>query len=175
MACRETAPPSAASPSRLRPSHAQDVRINHAPVVGLGGDFWHTPYPIGQNDAFLIRSVGEPFGVLDSDVFDISSPFLAYRLGGSASGGAAIELRVPSRTAQQVPNFPALDAPDRDDFVAVRRASPTGSDVLREFTWALGDERELARKVDSAAAAPRPASARARSTPQGQGRSGRGS
>ena len=86
--------------------NAKDVLINGAPLVGLGGDFWHTPqFPIGQNAKYLIRSVGKPFGVLESDVFEITLPFLAYRLGGSPTAGSAIELRVPSSTAKRAPEF----------------------------------------------------------------------
>jgi hypothetical protein len=116
---------------------AQGVRIDGAPVVSLGGDFWHVPYPIGQDGDFLICSIGKPFGVLESDTFELSLPYLAFRLGGSASGGASIELRVPVKWAEQSTDFPALDQPDRDGLVAVRRASPTGSDVLRELGWNL--------------------------------------
>lgn len=97
--------------------------------------------PSGQEGVFLIRSIGETVGVLDSDVFEVSLPVLAFRLGGSASCGAAVELRVPLIWALRIPDFPALDPPDRHNYVAIRRAVPTGSDELREHRWQLDSDR----------------------------------
>jgi hypothetical protein len=117
---------------------AKDVVIDGAPLVRLGGDFWHTPaFPMGQSDKHLIRTVGKPFGVLESDVFTITDPFLTFRLGGSPAAGAAIQLRVPAATVRRSKDFPALDPPDADGFVAVLEASPGGSDILHETTWRL--------------------------------------
>ena len=116
----------------------KDVLIDGGPLVALGGDYWHTPaFPIGHSEKHLIRTVGKPFGVLESDVFSITDPFLAFRLGGSPAAGAAIQLRVPAAVVRRAPDFPAFDAPDADGFVAVLRASPDGSDILHETTWSL--------------------------------------
>ena len=117
---------------------AKDVVIDGAPLVRLGGDFWHTPaFPVGHSGEHLIRTVGKPFGVLESDVFTITDPFLAFRLGGSAAAGAVIQLRVPATAVQRSKDFRALDAADPDGFVAVLQASPDGSDILHETTWSL--------------------------------------
>ena len=117
---------------------AKDVVIDGAPLVRLGGDFWHTPaFPVGHSGDHLIRTVGKPFGVLESDVFTITDPFLAFRLGGSAAAGAVIQLRVPATAVQRSKDFRALDAADPDGFVAVLQASPDGSDILHETTWSL--------------------------------------
>jgi hypothetical protein len=122
--------------------HSQDVQINGVHVVELGGDFWHTDaYPIGQNLAHLICAIGRgTTGVLDSDLFLITQRYLAYRIGGRADNGEALELRIPQLVAaSRKLDFPALDAPDADDFVAVRRAVPGRSDVLAESWWDLSD------------------------------------
>jgi hypothetical protein len=113
-----------------------DVEIHDRPLVGLGGDFWHTPYPIGQNGSWLIRVVTIFPGVLDSDQFSIGRRYLAFRLGGSAGGGVGVELRIPAATATAL-GTAALDSPDGDGFVAVRVAHPSGSDPLVELTWDL--------------------------------------
>ena len=113
-----------------------DVEIDGKPLVGLGGDFWHTPYPIGEHGSRLIRVVTRLPGILESNRFTIGKRYLAFRLGGSGGGGVAIELRIPEREAKKN-RQKALDAPDADGYVAVRVATPTGSDVLREITWDL--------------------------------------
>ena len=113
-----------------------DVEIDSKPLVGLGGDFWHTPYPIGEHGSRLIRVVTRLPGILESNRFTIGKRYLAFRLGGSGGGGVAIELRIPEREAKKN-RQKALDAPDADGYVAVRVATPTGSDVLREITWDL--------------------------------------
>jgi len=124
-------------PTAASSINAKDVEIEGKPVVPLGGNFWHTPYPIGQSGDALIWSIGDGNGILDSDPFTIALPYLAYRLGGRADPGVFFELRVPAATAAATPGFSGLDAPDQDGFVAVRRAAPSGSDVLHEFTWSL--------------------------------------
>ena len=60
-----------------------------------------------------------------------------FRLGGSKDKGAAIELRVTPKAAQRA-GLKALDKPDAEGYVAVKVASPTGSDVLKETAWDLG-------------------------------------
>ena len=74
-------------------------QIGGNPLVGLGGDFWHTPFPIGQHGGSLIRVVSGAPGILDSSPFTIDRRFLAFRLGGSAGSGVGIELRIPARAA----------------------------------------------------------------------------
>ena len=77
---------------------AQDVLIDGRPPVTLGGDYWYTnAFPLGQDGSFLIRVVTEKdgAGVLDSVPFMITQRYLAYRLGGTAGGDAALEVRVP--------------------------------------------------------------------------------
>src|SRR5262249_15344027 len=114
---------------------AAEVGINGAPLVPLGGDYWHMPFRMAQSGKLLIRVV-KPFpGVLDSNPFTIGQRYIAFLLGGSATG-VAIELRIPS-TKAAARRRQALDAPDADDFVAVLRAHPSGSDVLSEQTWDL--------------------------------------
>ncbi len=108
---------------------AKDVLIDGRPLVPLGGDFWHTPYPIGQNGTSLIRVVTKVAGILDSSPFSISRRWLAFRLGGSAGGAVALELRIPAATAK-AKKRKALDKPDADGYVAVRLATPSGSDPL---------------------------------------------
>lgn len=115
---------------------ARHVQIDGKPLVTLGGDYWHTAYPLGQNGAHLIRVVSKTAGILDSRVFRVSHRYLVYRLGGSAGGGVAIELRVPVKTAQTTKRRP-LDKPDGEGYVAVAIAQPTGSDHLREASWDL--------------------------------------
>ncbi|MEN6507286.1 MAG: hypothetical protein ABFD63_00620, partial [Smithella sp.] len=34
---------------------ASDVEINGKPVVPLGGDYWHVPYPIAERGTHLLR------------------------------------------------------------------------------------------------------------------------
>lgn len=132
--------------------NARDVLIDDKPPVDLGGDFWHTSsYPIGQNLAHLVRSVGDGSGVLESDKFSVSLPVLAYRIGGAVQPGVYLELRVPAQTAAAQPEYPALDAPDQDGFVAVRRDGPKGTDVLHEFFWELGGEYRRAGVLGSPA------------------------
>jgi microsomal dipeptidase-like Zn-dependent dipeptidase len=117
---------------------AADIEFGGRPVVALGGDYWHTSaFPLGQNGTSLIRVVTRAAGILESGRFTVSKRFLAYRLGGSKGGGSAIELRVPATTATRL-GLKALDKPGADGYVAVRRATPSGSDVLREATWDLG-------------------------------------
>ena len=116
-----------------------EVEIDGKPLVGLGGDFWHTPYPIGANGKNLVRVATRSGGILESDPFTISDRFLAYRLGGSAGGAVGLELRIPEEAAL-ASNVEALDAPDADGFVAVRVATPTGADPLREAAWDLGPD-----------------------------------
>ena len=115
---------------------AMDIEVGGEPLVTLGGDYWHTPYRLGQNGLQLIRVVSNAAGILDSDVFTISDRYLAYRLGGSAGGGVAIELRVAAATAQAT-RRKQLDQADADGYVAVFRATPNGSDQLREAAWDL--------------------------------------
>jgi microsomal dipeptidase-like Zn-dependent dipeptidase len=111
---------------------AADVMIDGRPAVPLGGDFWYTSgYPLGHNGNSLIRVVTTAEGILDSDPFTISAPYLAYRLGGSAGGGSALEVRVPAETAEAL-RREALDEPDADGYVAVAVATPRGSDILQE-------------------------------------------
>jgi len=113
-----------------------DVEIQARPLVGLGGDFWHTPYPIGQHGSWLIRVVTRSPGVLDSSQFSIGRRFIAFRLGGSVGGGVAVELRIPAATARGL-GAQAFDSPDLDGFVAVRVARPAGADPLVELVWDL--------------------------------------
>ncbi len=113
-----------------------DIEIDGRPLVGLGGDFWHTPYPIGEHGSRLIRVVTRSGGILESNRFTIGKRFLSFRLGGRAGGGVAIELRIAERDARRN-HQKVLDAPDADGFVAVRVATPSGSDVLRESSWDL--------------------------------------
>src|SRR4051794_24194729 len=141
----------AGQPVEAATIQAQDMRIDGAPIVTVGGDYWHLPYDLGLPGKFLIRSVGKNFGVLESDVFQITDPVLAFLLGGSATGGAGVELRVPSTWLSGNRLLRALDAPDADGFVAVRRASPTGSDVLRQVTWRLDGGRLRAGFVGASA------------------------
>ncbi|MBP7529374.1 MAG: hypothetical protein KA801_15715 [Syntrophorhabdaceae bacterium] len=119
---------------------ANDVEINGRPVVPLGGDYWHGPYPIAERGTHLLRVSSASLEVLDSDVFVIRLPYLAFCLGGSATRLVALELRVPAASAK-ISGFPALDQPDADGFVAVRIQNPSGSDVLREYTWNLAGAR----------------------------------
>lgn len=115
---------------------AKDVEINGKPVVPLGGDYWHVPYPIAESGTHVLRVSSTSIEVLDSDVFIIRLPYLAFCLGGSASKLVALELRVPA-TSAKIGGFRALDNPDADGFVAVRIQNPSGSDVLREYIWNL--------------------------------------
>jgi hypothetical protein len=112
---------------------ARDVLIDGQPLVTLGGDYWYTnAFPLGQDGPFLIRVVTEKdgAGVLDSVPFMITQRYLAYRLGGTAGGDAALEVRVPG---DDIPRpMRGLDPPDEEGYVAVLVASPDGSDILRE-------------------------------------------
>ena len=111
---------------------ASKVLIDGRLPVPLGGDFWHTTgYPLGHNGNSLIRIVTRAEGTLDSDPFTISARYLAYRLGGSAGGGSALEVRVPVATAESL-GREALDDPDADGYVAVAVVTPSGSDILQE-------------------------------------------
>lgn len=127
-------------PTPVASINARDVLIDGNPIVGLGGDFWHLPYPIGQVDGHLIRSVHAGPGVLDSDIFTISLENVAFRLGGQSSSAAYVELRIPEADADPAGAFPPQDAPDQDRFVAVQRAEPTGSDIMSQISWPV---REL--------------------------------
>ena len=119
-------------PVRAETIGASDVVIDGRPPVPLGGDFWYTAgYPLGHNGSSLIRIVTTAEGTLDSDPFTISAPYLAYRLGGSAGGGSALEVRVPAATAESL-GREALDGPDADGYVAVAVLTPRGSDILQE-------------------------------------------
>ena len=120
---------------------ANDVEINGKPVVTLGGDYWHVPCPIAESGTHLLRVSSTSLEILDSDVFIIRLPYLAFCLGGSASKLVALELRVPA-TSAKANGFPALDHPDADGFVAVRIQNPSGSDVLRQHTWNLAGRRQ---------------------------------
>ena len=115
---------------------AKDVVIDGRPLVPLGGDFWYTPYAIGQNGRSLIRVVAKTAGILDSNPFAISRRWLAFRLGGSGGGTVSLELRVPAATAK-AKKRKALDKPDADGYVAIRVATPAGSDPLTETAWDL--------------------------------------
>jgi hypothetical protein len=112
---------------------AQDVLIDGRPPVTLGGDYWYTnAFPLGQDGPSLIRVVTQKdgAGVLDSVPFMITQRYLAYRLGGTAGGDAALEVRVPQ---DDIPRpIRRLDPPDEEGYVAVLVASPDGSDILRE-------------------------------------------
>jgi microsomal dipeptidase-like Zn-dependent dipeptidase len=119
---------------------SQDVEIEGRPLVGLGGDFWHTPYPIGQHGQSLIRVVSRADGILDSSPFSIGRRFLSFRLGGTAGGGVAVELRIAQAAAAAV-GATALDPPDADGDVAVRIATPAGSDPLTQAVWDLQPRR----------------------------------
>ncbi len=112
---------------------AADVLIAGRPPVTLGGDFWHTTaYPLGHQGTSLVRIVtAVADGVLDSDPFTISERYIAYRLGGTAGGDSALELRIPAKTAK-THGRKALDQPDADGFVAVVVVTPRGSDILHE-------------------------------------------
>jgi Membrane dipeptidase (Peptidase family M19) len=111
---------------------AADVLLGGSPPVGLGGDYWHTSaFPLGHEGDWLVRVVTAGAGALDSDVFTVTARYLAFRIGGGASGEAALELRVPTATAQALDRT-ALDDPDDEGFVAVVIATPDGSDPLRE-------------------------------------------
>ena len=112
---------------------AQDVLIDGSPLVTLGGDYWHTnAFPLGQDGPALIRVVTEEDGngVLDSVPFTITQRYLAYRLGGTAGGDAALEVRIPHNDLP--PSRRALDKPDKEGYVAVLAVSPDGSDILSE-------------------------------------------
>lgn len=112
---------------------AQDVLIHGSPLVTLGGDYWHTnAFPLGQGGPALIRVVTEEDGdgVLDSVPFTITQQYLAYRLGGTAGGDAALEVRVPHNDLP--PSRRALDKSDKEGYVAVLAVSPEGSDILSE-------------------------------------------
>lgn len=119
---------------------AKDVEINGRPVVPIGGDYWHVPYPIAESGTHVLRVSSALTEILDSDVFIIKLPYLAFCLGGSASKLVALELRVPQASAKTA-GVRALDNPDADGFVAVRMQSPSGSDVLGQYTWDLGGVR----------------------------------
>jgi hypothetical protein len=112
---------------------ARDVLIDGRPPVTLGGDYWYTnAFPLGQDGSFLIRVVTEKdgIGVLDSVPFMITQRYLAYRLGGTVGGDAALEVRVPQ---DDIPRpIRGLDPPDEEGYVAVLVAAPDGSDILRE-------------------------------------------
>jgi microsomal dipeptidase-like Zn-dependent dipeptidase len=112
---------------------AADVIVDGRQAVMLGGDYWHTTaYPLGHHGRSLIRVVtASSDGVLDSAPFTISERYLAYRIGGSAGGGAALEFRIPAGTARNL-RRPALDKPDADEFVAIVIVTPHGSDLLDE-------------------------------------------
>ena len=111
---------------------AADVLIDGGLPVPLGGDFWHTAaYPLGHHGDSLIRIVARAESILDSDPFTISARYLAYRLGGSAGGRSALEVRVPAATAAGA-GREALDGPDADGYVAIAVVTPAGSDILRE-------------------------------------------
>jgi hypothetical protein len=116
---------------------ATDVEINGRPVVPLGGDYWHVPYPVAESGTNVLRVSSASPEILDSDVFVIKLPYLAFCLGGSSGKLVALELRVPESGARTA-GVRALDAPDVDGFVAVRMQSPSGSDVLGQYTWNLG-------------------------------------
>jgi hypothetical protein len=119
---------------------ANDVEIDGHPRVPLGGDYWHVPYPLAEENTKLVRVSTKFKGTLDSDVFRIELPYLAFRLGGSKTKEVALELRVPVASAR-IPGFPALDSPDADGFVAVRIQNPSGSDIPTQFSWNLADQR----------------------------------
>ena len=109
----------------------RQVEIGGSPAVTLGGDFWHTTsYPLGANNFFLIRAVTKAPGILDSVPFKVSRRFLVFRLGGSRDKGAAIELRVTPKAAERA-GLKALDKPDAEGYVAVKVATPAGSDVAQ--------------------------------------------
>lgn len=115
---------------------AADVEYDGQPLVPLGGDFWHTPFPLGHSGAWLIRVITTADGVLDSTPFAIGARYLAFRLGGSSGGAVAVHLRLRQNVAQTL-GLPALDPPDADGFVAVRIANPDGGDPLKEIVWDL--------------------------------------
>ena len=58
-----------------------DVEIDGKPLVGLGGDFWHTPYPIGEHGSRLIRVVTRSAGILESNRFTIGEAIPRPPLG----------------------------------------------------------------------------------------------
>jgi hypothetical protein len=119
---------------------AKDIEINGKPVVPLGGDYWHVPYPVAEAGTHVLRVSSASPEVLDSDVFMVRLPYLAFCLGGSASKFVALELRIPAASAR-LSGVRALDNPDADGFVAVRIQNPSGSDVLRQHTWNLAGIR----------------------------------
>jgi hypothetical protein len=119
---------------------ANDVEIDGHPRVPLGGDYWHVPYPLAEENTKLVRVSTKFQGVLDSAVFSINLPYLAFRLGGSKTKDVALELRIPVANAG-IPGFPALDRPDAGGFVAVRIQNPSGSDIPMQFSWNLADKR----------------------------------
>ena len=136
---------------------SDDVEIDGKALVELGGDFWHTPYPIGQHGGYLLRVVTAEPGVLESDLFSVSQRYLAYRLGGTGGRGVGFELRVPEASAQAA-RVAALDGADSDGYVAVRIANPAGTDVLREASWDLADTKAGGKSLMGATAKLRVAS-----------------
>lgn len=121
---------------------AKDVRIDGRPVVPLGGDYWHdVPYPVGQDQNYLVQVVSKLTGVLDSDEFVADDRYLCFLLGGSPAGDAAVELRVDAMAVARAGGFKALDQPDANGYVAVIRAVPSGSDVLAAVVWDLRGKR----------------------------------
>ncbi len=123
---------------------AADVEFDGKTPVTLGGDFWHTPYNLGQSGSSLIRVVSSADGVLDSSPFSIGDRYLAFRLGGSAGGGAVVQLRIPAAAATAL-RIKVLDAPDADGDVAVMQATPHGADPMDEVTWDLARLQERGR------------------------------
>lgn len=113
--------------------NAAQVVVGGGPVIPLGGDYWHTDgFPLGNEGTTLLRvDTDQASGVLDSDPFDLSARYLAFRLGGSGEGSVSLELRVPLDTAQARARDP-LDPPDGDGYVAILVALPNGSDMLAE-------------------------------------------
>src|SRR5512136_782628 len=89
----------AGQPVSAESIHADDVEIDRQPVVTLGGDYWHVPYPLAEQGTHLVRVSTTASGILDSDIFTIGLPCLVFRLGGSATSQVALELRVPAAQA----------------------------------------------------------------------------